>query len=98
MFAARRIRSNVPGVHIPDHVIARLEGADDQKREGKEICIELIQQIREVPSVSGVHVMAYRQEHLVTDIIRASKIFKNRIINSAAADQAARTEEVRCAS
>ena len=29
------IRSNVPGVHIPDGVIKRLEGAQNQKAEGK---------------------------------------------------------------
>ena len=96
--AAKWIRSNVPGVHIPEHVIDRLEGAEDQKREGKQLCIDLIQQIREVPGVAGVHVMAYRQEHLVTEIIQDSKVLKNRIINPAAADEAARIEEARCAS
>src|SRR5688500_3711538 len=39
---ARWMRSNVPGVHIPDSVIARLEGAVDQKKEGKQACIDII--------------------------------------------------------
>ena len=34
--SARWIRTNVPGIHIPDAVIARLEGAEDQKLEGKK--------------------------------------------------------------
>ena len=34
----------------------------NQKAEGKQLCIELIQQIREIEGVAGVHVMAYRQE------------------------------------
>ena len=51
--AARWMRANVPGIHIPDPVIARLEGAKDQKLEGKKICIELIQQIREIEGVAG---------------------------------------------
>jgi 5,10-methylenetetrahydrofolate reductase len=66
---ARWMRSNVPGVHIPDEIIARLEGAKDQKREGKRLCIELIQQLREEKGVAGVHVMAYRQEEFVSEII-----------------------------
>lgn len=91
--AARWIRANVPGVHIPDAVIDRLAGAEDQKLEGKRICIELIQQIREIEGVSGVHVMAYRQEHLVTEIIMESGVLKKRIINQEAADRADQMKE-----
>ncbi len=76
--AARWMRANVAGVHIPDAVIARLEGAVDQKREGKQLCIDLIQEIREIEGVSGVHVMAYRQEELVNDIIHQSGVLKSR--------------------
>jgi 5,10-methylenetetrahydrofolate reductase len=75
---ARWMRSNVPGIHVPDPVVARLEGAKDQKLEGKKICIELIQQIREIEGVAGVHVMAYRQEELVSEIIVASGIMQDR--------------------
>jgi 5,10-methylenetetrahydrofolate reductase len=76
--AARWMRSNVPGIHVPDPVVARLEGAKDQRLEGKKICIELIQQIREIEGVAGVHVMAYRQEELVSEIIVDSGIMQDR--------------------
>jgi 5,10-methylenetetrahydrofolate reductase len=76
--AGRWIRANVPGIHIPDAVIARLEGADDQKREGKRICIEIMQECREIPGVSGVHVMAYRQEELVAEIVHESGVLAGR--------------------
>ena len=76
--SARWLRARVPGVHIPDAVVARLEGAKDQKREGRDICIEIIQRLREVPGIAGVHVMAYRQEELVSEIIAASGILKGR--------------------
>ncbi len=75
---ARWMRGNVPGIHIPDDVIARLEGAENQKREGKQLCIDLIQEIRDIPGVAGVHVMAYRQEELVSEIITASGIMQDR--------------------
>ena len=32
--SAEWIRSNVPGVHIPDSVIKRFKGAENQKEEG----------------------------------------------------------------
>ena len=69
---AEWMRKNVPGMHMPDAVIARLAGAQDQAREGREICIELIQAIREISGVSGVHVMAYRQEESVAEIVDRS--------------------------
>ena len=76
--AARWIRGNVPGVHIPDAIIERLEGAADQRREGKQLCVELIQEIAEIEGISGVHVMAYRQEDLVSEIITDSGIMARR--------------------
>jgi methylenetetrahydrofolate reductase (NADPH) len=76
--AANWMRTHVPGIHIPDAIVRRLEGAANQKAEGKRICIEMIQQIREIPGIAGVHVMAYRQEELVSEIILASGIMQAR--------------------
>jgi len=76
--AAQWIRTNVPGVHIPDAIIDRLAGAENAKREGKRICIEMIQQIREIEGIAGVHVMAYRQEEAVAEIIQESGVLGGR--------------------
>jgi methylenetetrahydrofolate reductase (NADPH) len=76
--AAEWIRNNVPGVHIPDAVITRLAGSENPKQEGKNICIELIQQIHEIQGVAGVHVMAYRQEEAVAEIIDRSSVLGER--------------------
>ncbi len=76
--AARWIVGHVPGVHIPPAVIARLQGATDQVREGKQVCIEIIQQVMAIPGVSGIHVMAYRQEEMVADIIHQSGVLRGR--------------------
>ena len=75
---AKWIRENVPGVHIPDNLIARLEGAVDQQQEGVKICIELIQQIKEIDGIAGVHVMAYRQEEMVAEIVQKSGVLNGR--------------------
>lgn len=75
---ARWMRSNVPGIHIPDAIIQRLEGAKNQRAEGKAICVEIIQQVRAMKGVAGVHVMAYRQEEFVSEIIQASGVLANR--------------------
>ena len=67
--AAEWMRRHVPGVHIPDAIVERLAGAQDPAREGRNICVELIQEIRSMRGVHGVHVMAYRQEEAVAEII-----------------------------
>ena len=75
---AKWIRSNVPGIHIPDSVIKRLEGAQDQKKEGKQLCIDIINEVKEIPGISGIHVMAYRQEEYVAEIVDESGVLKGR--------------------
>lgn len=75
---AEWIRNNVAGVHIPDAVINRLKGADNPKKEGIRICVEMIQAVREIQGVHGVHVMAYRQEHRVPDIVSQSGVLAGR--------------------
>ena len=79
--AARWMRAHVPGVHVPDVVIDRLDKASTPKamrEEGKRLCIEMIQSVRDIAGVSGVHVMAYRQEELVSEIIQSSGVLAGR--------------------
>jgi len=76
---AEFMRNNVPGLYIPDAIVKRLAGAQDQAREGRNICIELIQEIRAIKGVHGVHVMAYRQEETVAEIIRESGVLAGRV-------------------
>ncbi len=61
----------MPGVHIPDEIVARLRKTPKEKKreEGKKICVEIIEQVRELEGVAGVHIMAYRQEELVAEIV-----------------------------
>jgi 5,10-methylenetetrahydrofolate reductase len=69
--AARWMRNNVPGVWIPDHIIDRLDKTPkkQQKREGQKICAEIIQQVREIEGVAGIHIMAYKQEASIPQIL-----------------------------
>jgi methylenetetrahydrofolate reductase (NADPH) len=75
------MRSHIPGVVIPDAVIERLRraGAEREGDEGKRICIEVIQQVRQIEGVRGVHVMAYRQEELVAEIIEDAGLLPRRV-------------------
>ena len=76
--AADWIRKNVAGVHIPDAVIDRLAGAQDQKQEGVDLCVDLIEKVREIEGVSGVHIMAYRMEDRIGEIVTRSNALAGR--------------------
>jgi methylenetetrahydrofolate reductase (NADPH) len=80
--SARWMRSNVPGIHIPDSVIARLEAAKDPGEEGRRLCVEIIRQVRDIAGVAGVHIMAYRREHLVADIVREAGIARDQRLDA----------------
>jgi len=77
--AAEWMRAHVPGVHIPDAIVKRMAGAERPAAEGRKLCIELIREIREIKGVSGVHVMAYRQEESVAEVIESSGVLDGRI-------------------
>ncbi len=78
--SAAWIRDNVPGIHIPDAIIDRLLGAGKkQKAEGRKICVEIMQQVKEIEGIAGVHVMAYRQEESVKQIVKDSGVLGDRV-------------------
>ena len=69
--AAEFMRTKVPGIVIPDEIVERLRKTPKKRKrdEGKRICVEIIEQVREIKGVAGIHVMAYRQEEMVAEII-----------------------------
>jgi methylenetetrahydrofolate reductase (NADPH) len=71
--SARWMVKNLWGVIIPDAIIERIESARDEKAEGHKICIEYIEQVREIAGVAGVHVMAINQDEAIPDILAAAQ-------------------------
>jgi methylenetetrahydrofolate reductase (NADPH) len=56
--SARWMREKLFGTLIPEAIVSRLEKAADPKREGRRICIEVLQELADTPGVAGAHVMA----------------------------------------
>jgi len=71
--SAKWMNENLFGVDVPEQIIKRLEGAKDQKEESKKICIELIDNFRNIQGVKGVHLMGHRKEEVISEIIKESK-------------------------
>ena len=65
---AKYMKKNVPGMDVPDEIIKRLEGAEKKKAEGINICLEVIEKVKKIEGVSGVHIMAVEWEEIVPEI------------------------------
>jgi len=81
--AARYMAKFVPGMDVPQEYVDRMRGTvagipkeekqrrrEAWEREGIQICVEVIQQVREMPGVAGVHIMAIEWEEAVAEITK----------------------------
>ena len=71
--SAKWMNENLFGVDVPDQIIKRLEGAENQKEESKKICLELIESFRDIRGVNGIHLMGHKKEEVISEIIKESK-------------------------
>lgn len=83
---ARHMQQNVPGLQVPEALCVRMEQAADPKEEGIAIAIELINQVREIPGVGGIHLMPVLWEDVVPIIVeRAGLLPRPTVADPAAA-------------
>ena len=66
---ARYMKSSVPGIIVPDEMMKRMEQAKSTKEEGVKLTLELVQQIKEIPGIHGIHIMAVGWEDIVGEIV-----------------------------
>jgi len=68
---AKFMRKMVAGIDIPDEVVDRIsaEPKEKQAAKGIEMCIEQIQELKEMEGIAGVHVMAIEWEEKLEEII-----------------------------
>lgn len=65
----RYMKNNVPGIMVPDEVVTRMAEAENAKEEGVRIIIEIVEQLKVIPGVHGVHIMAVGWEDIVPEIV-----------------------------
>jgi methylenetetrahydrofolate reductase (NADPH) len=72
--SARWMREKLFGTIIPEDFVKRLEGAADPRREGAKICIEVLQQLADIPGVAGAHIMAPQNFAAIPAVISESGV------------------------
>jgi 5,10-methylenetetrahydrofolate reductase len=84
---ARYMRDQVPGLDVPNKWVDRMTEAakgidiedkkarrDAWRREGIDVAIDLIKELRQIEGVSGVHVMAIEWEEAVKPIVEGAEL------------------------
>lgn len=69
---ARWLKKEYSDSKIPKAVIGRLEAARDPKAEGIAICAELMNEVKDIPGISGVNLVTTGEPELLAAAIRAS--------------------------
>lgn len=77
---ARYMRDYVSGLSVPDELVTRMENAADAKEEGVKICLEIIAQLREIPGVRGIHIMAVAWEEIVPTLVERAQLLPRPIL------------------
>jgi methylenetetrahydrofolate reductase (NADPH) len=71
---ANFMREKVPGLHVPESLVSRLEKTPParQAEEGVKIAVELVNAVREIRGVSGVHLIGIKWEEGVVEVAEAA--------------------------
>ncbi|MDP6353149.1 MAG: methylenetetrahydrofolate reductase [Alphaproteobacteria bacterium] len=93
---ARYFRDRIPGLDVADEYIERMAGAvagiseddkqarrDTWRAEGIKICVEQVQQVREIEGVAGVHIMAIEWEVAIKSIVEAAGLAPRPVVAAA---------------
>ena len=91
--AARYMATKVPGMDVPEQYLQRMTDAikgisqEDKKARrvaweeaGIKICVEIIQQVREIPGVAGVHIMSIEWEEAVPTIVEKAGLLPRPVL------------------
>jgi methylenetetrahydrofolate reductase (NADPH) len=71
---ARYMAKNVSGIIIPEEIIERIVKAPKPAEEGIKLCVEQIEELREMKGIRGVHIMAIEWEHRLPEIVERAKL------------------------
>jgi len=77
---ARYMRNNVSGLSVPNELVDRMADAKDAREEGVNTCLEIIEQIKEIDGVHGVHIMAVAWEDIVPAIVEKAGLMPRPVI------------------
>jgi len=70
----------VPGMSVGDEYVRRFEQAENAQEEGVAIAIELIEKLKVIKGISGLHIMAVGWEEIVPTVIERAGFLPRPVI------------------
>jgi methylenetetrahydrofolate reductase (NADPH) len=67
---------SVAGVRMPRQIVERMEKSADPQEEGIQITLEIIDRVKRLPGVNGIHIMAIGWESIVPRLVTESSLRK----------------------
>jgi methylenetetrahydrofolate reductase (NADPH) len=71
---ARFVANDVPGVYVPPSIMARIEDAADPQEEGIQIALGLIEELKDMKWICGLHIHAPGQEEVVSRLVKETNL------------------------
>jgi methylenetetrahydrofolate reductase (NADPH) len=73
---AKYMSENVPGIEIPERILNRMSNVPKEQasEEGINICVEIIEKLKEIEGVHGIHIMAIGWEEIVPELVKRAKL------------------------
>jgi methylenetetrahydrofolate reductase (NADPH) len=68
------MKEEVPGVRIAESYIRRMEGAAEPSEEGIQIAVEIIDELKKIDGVRGIHLMPLMWESVTPRVLEASAL------------------------
>ncbi len=74
---ANFMATKVAGMEVPDEIVQRMTKTPKaaQPEEGIRICNEIIEQVRQIPGVAGIHIMAVHWADAVPEIVTRAGLY-----------------------
>jgi len=69
-----RMKYHVPGVDLPDEIFERMKKSTDPKKEGYNISLDIIKEIKKIKGVHGVHITALFWEDIIPTLVKESDL------------------------
>jgi len=75
---AERMKYHVPGTDVPDAVYERIKNASDPAKEGYQIALQTIRELKDIKGIHGIHITALFWEEIIPALVTESGLHTQR--------------------
>ena len=73
--ALRVMQKDVAGMDVPDEIIERMEKCDDPEKEGVKMAVEIVERVKNIEGVRGIHLMPVSWEQITPVVVQEAGLY-----------------------